>query len=378
LSGAEPDEEKWLREDARLAQTLGFDATFNEDVPFFEKPGVQFANQLKFHPRKYLAGLLEKLPGRGMHVFQGTEVTEILEQPLRVKAGGHEVRCRHIVIATHVPLQGLAGTVSAALFQTKLAPYSTYAVGARIPPREVPEASYWDTGDPYNYLRVDRRRGFDYAILGGADHKTGQTRDPQKHYARMAKALTKLIPKARIDYQWSGQVIETPDGLPYIGEMTPGQFIATGFAGNGMTFGTLAGMMACDAIARRKNPWQELFDVHRKKLRGSAWDYLKENKDYPYYFVKDRLTRPAANSLRSVKRGEGRVVQLDGEKVAAYRDEKGKVTLKSAVCTHMGCIVRWNGAEKTWDCPCHGSRFRATGEVLAGPAETPLEDAKAK
>jgi Rieske Fe-S protein len=169
-------------------------------------------------------------------------------------------------------------------------------------------------------------------------------------------------------------VIETNDGLPLIGEIVKRQFVATGFAGNGMTFGTLGGMMACDWVKGRANPWRELLDAGRKKVRGGAWDYLKENKDYPFYFVKDRLARAGANSLRAVKRGEGKIVVVDGAKVAAFRDDAGKLTVKSAVCTHMGCLVRWNGADKTWDCPCHGSRFQATGEVIGGPAETPLSD----
>jgi Rieske Fe-S protein len=143
-----------------------------------------------------------------------------------------------------------------------------------------------------------------------------------------------------------------------------------------MTFGTVGAMIARDAIMGRSNPWRELFDVNRKKFRGGAWDYLRENKDYPYYYLKDRLAAPRTNSLRSLKRGEGKIAVHEGAKVAAYRNEGGKLTVKSAVCTHMGCIVRWNETDKTWECPCHGSRFKATGEVLGGPAESPLDDMK--
>jgi Rieske Fe-S protein len=149
--------------------------------------------------------------------------------------------------------------------------------------------------------------------------------------------------------------------------------VATGFGGNGMTFGTLGAMMATDAFLKRENPWSELFDVHRKKIRGGAWHYLKENKDYPYYMLRDRLGGAEAKSLAAVKRNEGKILHLNGRKVAAYRGADGEVTLCSPVCTHLKCIVAWNGAEKTWDCPCHGSRFAATGEVIAGPAEEPLE-----
>jgi len=267
--------------------------------------------------------------------------------------------------------------MSAALFQTKLAPYSTYAIGAKIPSGAVPEASYWDTADPYNYLRIECQEGHDYAIYGGGDHKTGQVEESQTRYADLEQRLKWLIPQAEVDHWWSGQVIETNDGLPFIGEMTAKQFISTGYAGNGMTFGTLGGMMAADYVQGRTNPWSQLFDPHRKKVRGGTWDYLKENKDYPFYMVKDRLFSAAETSLDAIKPGEGKIVQLKSGKVAAYRDDTGKLSVKSAICTHMGCVVRWNVAEKTWDCPCHGSRFKATGEVIGGPAETPLSEAEA-
>ncbi|MEA3208032.1 MAG: hypothetical protein QOE70_1089, partial [Chthoniobacter sp.] len=275
------DEIAALKEDARLAGELGFDAEFVERAPFVECPGVRFPDQAIFHPHKYVAGLLKNLKARGCQLFENTEASEIQVEPARVKANGHTIGCKFVVVGTHVPLQGATGTVSAALFQTKLAAYSTYAVGAQVAKGTVPQASFWDTGDPYFYLRIDHRKTHDYAILGGADHKTGQARDPERHYARVEKRLRQLLPEARIDHRWSGQVIETNDGLPLIGETAPGQFVATGFAGNGMTFGTLGAMMAADAFTKRKNPWSQLFDVNRKKLSG-VWDYLVENKDYPF------------------------------------------------------------------------------------------------
>lgn len=373
-SGGEEEEIAALREDARLANELGFDAQFMEEVPLLQKPGVVFADQAKFHPAKYLRGLLLALREQGCHVFENTEASSIEVDPPQVKANDCTLRGKFIVIATHVPLQGANNTVSAALFQTKLASYSTYAVGARIAAGLVPEASFWDTADPYFYLRVDHHRDHDYAILGGADHKTGQTPDPQAHYERVARRLRELFPQAEIDHRWSGQVVETNDGLPFIGEIVPHQFVATGFSGNGMTFGTLAALMACDVFTGRRNPWSALFDVHRKTVLGGTWDYLTENKDYPYYMAKQWLAEPVAQTLRGIGRGKGKVVIVEGQRAAAYRDDEGKLTLKSAVCPHMGCIVRWNGAEKSWDCPCHGSRFMATGEVMAGPAESPLPD----
>jgi Rieske Fe-S protein len=146
------------------------------------------------------------------------------------------------------------------------------------------------------------------------------------------------------------------------------------FSGNGMTFGTLSAMMAADWAARKKNPWSDLFAPSRKKIKGSAWDYLKENADYPYYLAKTRLSPAEGESLSELAPGEGKILKLKGRKMAVYRDASGKVEKRSATCTHMGCIVRWNSAETTWDCPCHGSRFRTDGSVISGPAETPLAE----
>jgi Rieske Fe-S protein len=168
-------------------------------------------------------------------------------------------------------------------------------------------------------------------------------------------------------------VIETHDGLPFMGETAARQFTATGYGGNGMTFGTLGGMMAVDAALGRPNPWRDLFSVERKKLRGGTWDYIKENKDYPFYLVRDWLAPAEGHSLKDVARNQGKIIGVDGKKVAAYRDNDGKLSLCSPVCTHLKCIVGWNDAEQTWDCPCHGSRFKPTGEVISGPAEEPLE-----
>jgi glycine/D-amino acid oxidase-like deaminating enzyme/nitrite reductase/ring-hydroxylating ferredoxin subunit len=361
-----------LAEDARLAREMGFDAEYLGYCPLVERPGVRFANQAKFHPLKYLGGLLEAIPGGGSHVFEQTEVTEFSDKHHGVKAGDHWVHCNYRVIATHVPLLGEKNVVSGLLFQTKISSYSTYAVGARIPAGQYPEASFWDTKEPYDYLRIDHKLREDYAILGGEDHKTGQADDTPQRFERLRKRLLELIPKAKVDHHWSGQVVETNDGLPLIGEATEKQFIATGFGGNGLTFGTVAAMMACDAALKRKNPWADLFDIHHKKLR-SAWDYVKENIDYPYYLVKDQLAASCgSNKLSEIRKGQGKIVHLNGQRVACARDEDGKLHQVSPTCTHLGCIVHWNNAESTWDCPCHGSRFTPDGAVIAGPAETPL------
>lgn len=362
-----------LQEEAALASDLGFDARFLDSIPYIARPGIEYDGQAKFHPRKYLAALAREIDGNGSHVFEHTESEEVCDEPLSVKASGHTITCGYVVIATHTPLIGKSNLVGATLLQTKLYLYTSYVVGGRLPKDTFPEALYWDTADPYHYLRIDRRRDHDYAILGGEDHKTGQAEDTTACFRALEETARTLLPGLEVTHRWSGQVIETNDGLPFIGETSPRQFAATGYAGNGMTFGTLAGMMAHDAVVGRRNPWAELFDVGRTKIKGGIWNYIAENIDYPYYMIRDRFAGSEGKSLRAVPRGQGRIVELEGKKVAAWRNDDGKVTQLSPVCTHMGCHVDWNEAERTWDCPCHGSRFKPTGEVLAGPAESPLE-----
>jgi glycine/D-amino acid oxidase-like deaminating enzyme/nitrite reductase/ring-hydroxylating ferredoxin subunit len=370
---ANSDEERpRLQKEAALAADLGFEATFLEAVPFFNRPGVELGGQARFHPRKYLTALAALVDGGGSHVFEHTESEEVTDDPLSVQAAGHSISCAYIVIATHTPLMGKTNVARASLFQTKLSLYSSYVLGGRVPKGAVPDALFWDTADPYHYLRIDPHRDYDYAIFGGQDHKTGQSADTEACYTALDRTLKRSIPQIEITHRWSGQVIETHDGLPFIGETSSRQFAATGYAGNGMTFGSLAGMMARDAALGESNPWSELFDTGRTKVKGGAWDYIKENKDYPYYLIRDRFAGAQGTSLRALGRGKGKILELDGERVAAWRSEAGKVTLLSPICTHMGCTVAWNDAESTWDCPCHGSRFKPTGDVLSGPAESPL------
>jgi len=195
----------------------------------------------------------------------------------------------------------------------------------------VPQASFWDTSDPYYYLRVEHHERGAYAIFGGEDHKTGQEEDSVERFNRLERLLKTIIPAAHVDARWSGQVIETNDGLPYIGTIAERQFVATGFSGNGMTFGTLAGMMACDAVMGRENAWREIFDISRTKLFGGTWDFIKENFDYPYYLVRDRLKKSDATATRAVRRGKGKIIKLNGERVACSRDQNGKLSKVSAI-----------------------------------------------
>jgi glycine/D-amino acid oxidase-like deaminating enzyme/nitrite reductase/ring-hydroxylating ferredoxin subunit len=365
-----------LKQEAHTASELGFDARFVDRAPFVNQPAIEFAEQARFHPAGYLRALAERIDGDGSAIYEETSVSEVTDEPLTVVAGSHRISCDKVVVATHDPIVGKASFLKATLLQSKLSLYTSYVVAGTIEPGRLPDGLFWDTADPYRYLRLDRRDGFDQVIYGGEDYKTGQETDAAERFRTLESALSRMLPGIALTHRWSGQVIETNDGLPYMGEISPRQFVVTGYSGNGMTFGTVAAMMARDFVLDVPNPWAGLFDVGRTKIRGGLWDYIKENKDYPYYLIRDRFAGTEGRSTRAVPRGTGKVITLDGKAVAAYRHSDGGVTLLSATCTHLGCRVQWNREEHTWDCPCHGSRFSPTGDVLSGPAEDALSPAR--
>lgn len=367
------DESGALREEAEAASALGFAARFVERGPLLSRPAVMHADQALFHPLAYLAALARAVDGDGSIVSEDSEVVGITDEPLSAQVNGATIRFDHLIVATHVPLAGLRSMLPATLFQTKIYPYSSYILGARLPAGTLAAGLYCDTADPYHYLRIHDTPDGRYAIFGGADHKTGKADDPGAHYRELERALHRVLPQATVDRRWSGQVIETNDGLPYIGLVAERQFIATGYAGNGLTFGTLAGMMARDAVLDERNPWQEIFDPGRKKVAGGLGTLVRENLDYPWHLIVDRLREDRTAGPGSVAAGSGKVFRIRGRHVACHRTAGGELLMVDAICTHLGCLVRFNDAEKTWDCPCHGSRFGVDGKVIGGPAEEPLE-----
>jgi glycine/D-amino acid oxidase-like deaminating enzyme/nitrite reductase/ring-hydroxylating ferredoxin subunit len=366
-------ERELLEQDASLGQEFGFDLGYVPQAPVVKQPAVRFADLLKLHPTRYVQSLAKCARERGAEIFEESPVTEFDEEKRLVKANGQRIHYGHMLLATHVPMQGNAGTVSAAFLTTKLPAYSTYAIRARVGDQSLREALYWDTADPYLYLRIDRWPGEAgvSVILGGEDHKTGQESQTGDCYATLESKLRTLWPDAQVDARWSGQVLETVDGLPLIGETVERQLVATGYSGTGFTFGTLAAIMFRDHVVGTTNPWTDLFRVNRKPL-SHAWDYMAENKDYPFYMLKRLVASEEQEATDKLLCGEGKVVRWKGKKVAAFRSEDGAITRLSAVCPHMGCIMTWNEAEKTWDCPCHGSRFTAKGGLIGGPAESDL------
>lgn len=328
-------------------------------------PCLRFPRQGQFHPLLYLNGLVDAIERQGGRVFGKAHVTGVEPGPPSTvtTAGERTVTAELVVCATNTPI------VDWLVIHSKQAAYRTFAIGARVPTGSVPRALYWDTADPYHYVRL----AGDILIAGGEDHKTGQEDDGLDRFRRLEEWTRERFPIAAVEYQWSGQVMEPVDGLAYIGR-NPGDkghiFVATGDSGQGMTHGTIAGMLISDLILGRPNEWERLYDPGRKSVR-SAKEYVRENLNVARQYA-DYLTPGEARSEEEIRAGEGAVVRQGLKKLAVYRDEAGRLHRLSAVCPHLGCIVHWNSLERTWDCPCHGSRFGTDGAVLNGPAAVGL------
>ena len=339
-------------------------------------PCLRFPRQGRFHILKYLGGLARAIVRDGGRIHTGSHVNEIVSGKdgalAHVKTeGGQTVRSGAIVVATNSPVNDWVK------MHTKQAPYRTYVIGARVPSGSVPDALYWDTPDPYHYVRLQRDDRHDVLIVGGEDHKTGQAHDMEARFASLEEWTREHFPMAdAVDYRWSGQVMEPVDYMGFIGR-NPGNddiYIATGDSGNGMTHGTIAGILIPDLLMGRDNPWTKLYDPSRISVRAAP-EFAKENLNVAAQYV-DYVTPGDVGSVDAIPRGEGAVLRRGRAKVAVYRDESGVLHERSAVCTHLYCIVDWNHAEKTWDCPCHGSRFDAYGKVVNGPAVSDLEAAE--
>jgi glycine/D-amino acid oxidase-like deaminating enzyme/nitrite reductase/ring-hydroxylating ferredoxin subunit len=354
------------------------------DVEGFESgPCLHFPRQGQFHPLKYINGLLAALVRDGARVYGGMRAVKVTGgHPALVEtATGISINAGAVVVATNVPFNDMFAV------HTKQAPYHTYVVAARVPPGAITPALYWDTHDPYHYVRIERTsnaalggdnaEGVDLLIVGGEDHKAAQASDTEERIAALESWMRERFAAAReLEYRWSGQVMETQDGLAFIGANPMDRnnvYIATGDSGMGMTHGTIAGMLLTDLIQGRPNRWADLYDPSRIRA-GAAGDFLKENLNVAAQYA-SYVTPGEVSSLEEITPHTGAVVREGLRKLAVYRDEAGELHRLSAVCTHLGCIVGWNKAASTWDCPCHGSRFDAYGRVLNGPASKDLEPA---
>jgi len=332
---------------------------------------LRFPQQGQFDPLKYLAGLAKAIQRNGSKIYTNTHVEKIEGgSTTRVEtSNGQVVTADAVVVATNSPISNLA------TMHFKQAAYITFVIGAKVPRGSVPKALYWDTLDPYHYVRLQSLdEQYDVLIVGGEDHKTGQADDANARYTKLQTWTQERFPMVEdILFRWSGQVINADDGIAYIGKALLDQenvYMVTGDSGLGMTHGTIAGILLTDMILGRKNTWAEVYDPSRIRI-GATGDFISENLNVATQYL-DWVTPGDVDSVEKIPSGTGAVVRRGLTKVAAYRDENGILHEHSAVCTHLGCIVAWNSSEKTWDCPCHGSRFDTQGKVINAPAINPL------
>ena len=343
-------------------------------------PALRFPRQATFHPLKYLKGLARAILRDGGKIYTGVHAEKIEDgEPARVTTSdGHVISADNVVVCTNTPVNDWL------IIHSKQAAYRTYVIGARVPKGSVPHGLYWDTPDPYHYIRLQHAEDksgheldYDILIVGGEDHKTGQAADTEDRFVRLEQWTRERFPMIeRVDYRWSGQVIEPVDYMAYIGKNPGGDehiWIATGDSGNGMTHGTIAGIILNELVQGRKHQWARFYDPSRVRLRATP-EFVKENVNVAEQY-KDWFTGGGAGDVAAIKPGEGAIIGRGRGKIAVYRDERGDIHQLSAVCTHLYCIVHWNDTERTWDCPCHGSRFDPYGKVVNGPAIVGLSPA---
>ena len=345
---------------------------------------LRFPRQATFHPLKYLKGLARAILRDGGKIYSGVHAEKIEDgEPARITTSeGHVISADNVVVCTNTPVNDWL------IIHSKQAAYRTYVIGARVPRGSVPHGVYWDTPDPYHYIRLQeiedeagRETDYEILIVGGEDHKTGQPedKDPNEPFRCLEEWTRERFPMIEsIDYRWSGQIMEPVDYMAYIGKNPGGDehiYVATGDSGNGMTHGTIAGIILNELVQGRTHHWTNLYDPSRVSFRAAP-TYLKENANVAKQY-KDYFTGSEVGDYAEIQPGAGAVVGGAGGKIAVYRDEHGTIHERSAVCTHLYCIVHWNDTEKTWDCPCHGSRFDPYGKVVNGPAIVPLPPAGA-
>jgi len=329
-------------------------------------PCLRFRNQAQFHPLKYLAGLSAALLKRRGRIYCGTTVSRIDGRSV-LTAGGLTISAQSIVVATNTPIH------ENLLVHVKQSPYRTYVIAAEIPRGSVPMALYWDTADPFHYVRLQTGSpGRDLLIAGGEDHRTGDDDDGAERFDALESWTRARFPIGRVTHRWSGQVMQSADGVGLIGHDIvdrPGVYLCTGDSGQGITHGTIAGLLITDLIRGRENPWRQLYDPARLPLQSS--DFYQSGIDVLWHYA-EWLTSGDVGTRGAINRSSGAVIREGLSKIAVYRDDAGQTVEMSAVCPHLGCLVHWNSIEKEWECPCHGSRFDRHGGNLNGPAASPL------
>jgi glycine/D-amino acid oxidase-like deaminating enzyme/nitrite reductase/ring-hydroxylating ferredoxin subunit len=338
-------------------------------LPFETHGAVRFDDQAEFDPRAYVLGLTRLLTEAGGAVYEHTRARQVHEgEPCRVETEGGVLVADDVVVATLMPFLDRGG------FFARAYPQRSYAVTARIdgPP---PDGMFITAGSPTRSLRAHPYEGEELLLVGGEGHHVGSTKAQPERYEALIDFARRHWDVRSIDHRWSAQDYMPDDNVPYAGRLhfkSRHVYVATGLRKWGITAGTVAAMLIADAILARENDWAGLFSSTRIRPLQEAPRFALENTRTGIRFFSDRLKHRGTRPIAELQPGEGDIVSADGQKVAGFRDDDGALHAVSSRCTHLGCQVVWNAAERTWDCPCHGSRFDVDGDVLNGPAVTPL------
>jgi glycine/D-amino acid oxidase-like deaminating enzyme/nitrite reductase/ring-hydroxylating ferredoxin subunit len=358
-----------LKVEMEAEKRLGLPVSFvgTAPLPFEHYGAVRFTSQAQFHPRKYLLPLAKAIQGEGSHVFEGTRALDIdeTEPCCRVKTNRGAIAANDVVLATHVPFTNMD------LVPARIKPIMSYVLGVRLD-EEISGDMFYSTEEPCHYIRTQPMPGGPLVIVGGEDDPVGHVIRTGEKYRKLEQFCRSHFKVKSIDYSWSTHDNYTFDAVPFIGRYTTSKhiYVATGFKGTGMTYGTVAAMVLADQITGKESPYGDVYSLSRVELPGAA-DFIKSQAHIVEMFVKERMERP--EDLSKIPPGASGLAEVGGHKAAVYKDESGNVHAVSPRCTHMGCYVQWNDAEHTWDCPCHGSRFKADGTVFHAPAVHDLQ-----
>ena len=374
LIAQDEKEVKELRKMAEAAQRAGVVVSRTENVPttlpYVEAIRVEM--QAQIHPTCFINGLAIAYQQHGGVLLQQCTVHKIESgENYTADTSLGEIKAKYVIYATHIP-PGIT------LYNFRCAPYRSYAIACTLADEQYPDGLVYDLKDPYNYFRTQEVDGKKYMIAGGFDHKTGHNKNTEHVFAELEAFVRKHYNVSNIEYKWSSQYFVPADGLPYIGLM-PGHdrmYIATGFNGNGMVLGPLSAKIICELITRQQSIYEKVFDPSRIKPIAGFTEFVKENADVISKFISLRFSYKKIEELAQLAPGEGLLADWEDKKVALYKDENGHIYAVDPVCPHAGCLVEWNTAEKSWDCPCHGSRFGCNGTLLTGPANKGLEPMK--
>ena len=359
-----------VKREAKVARELGLPAACTDSVPlpFPVLGAVRFDEQGQIHATKYLAGLARAVDGGGSHLFEESRVTNVDGgAPCRVATESGSVIAGAAIVATNFPI------LDRGLFFARCHPHRSYLIAVALD-GPAPEDTFISAEEPLRSIMPHSAADDDLLLVGGEGHRASDKADAADRYGRLDAWARERFPVASLEYRWSTQDAIPIDGVPYVGRMSPFSrhvYVATGFRKWGLSNGTAAAMILADQILERPNPWARVFNSNRVKPLAGARRFVTENLRAGTRLVRDRVVARGSD-LPELEPGEGRAIELGGEKVAVHRDRSGEVQAVSAVCTHLGCIVEWNGAEETWDCPCHGSRFDHAGGVIQGPATEDL------